>query len=88
MASYDVVAKPAVAKDLRALPKADAARLLSAIERLAREPRSSRSVKLSGTERLYRQRVGVYRIVYEIDDVGRAVIVHYVRHRRDVYRRI
>jgi mRNA-degrading endonuclease RelE of RelBE toxin-antitoxin system len=57
MASYDVVAKPAVAKDLRALPKADAARLLSAIERLAREPRSSRGV-------------------------------HYVRHRRDVYRRI
>lgn len=36
---------------------------------------------------LYRARVGDHRIVYEIDDARRKVIVHRIAHRREVYRR-
>jgi mRNA-degrading endonuclease RelE of RelBE toxin-antitoxin system len=32
-------------------------------------------------------RVGVYRIVYEIDDDAKSIIVEYVRHRSGAYRR-
>jgi mRNA interferase RelE/StbE len=43
---------------------------------------------LQGAERLYRLRVGDYRIVYEVDLDALHIIVQYVRHRRDVYRRL
>jgi mRNA interferase RelE/StbE len=31
-------------------------------------------------------RVGVYRILYDIDDAARRVTIYRVRHRRDAYR--
>ena len=37
-------------------------------------------------EKDLRFRVGDYRIVYKVDTEARLVIVHYVRHRREVYR--
>ena len=39
-----------------------------------------------GGERTYRLRVGVHRVIYQVDDVARAVIVVSVRHRKDAYR--
>jgi mRNA interferase RelE/StbE len=35
---------------------------------------------------LWSARRGDYRIIYEIDDDERTVLVHRVQHRRDVYR--
>jgi mRNA-degrading endonuclease RelE of RelBE toxin-antitoxin system len=35
---------------------------------------------------LWSARRGDYRIVYEIDDDGRMILVHRIQHRRDVYR--
>jgi mRNA interferase RelE/StbE len=85
MASYELVFKRSVAKDLRELPKADVRRILQRIRSLADDPRPSGCEKLSGQER-YRIRQGVYRIVYEIDDHVLIVLVVKVGHRRDVYR--
>jgi len=42
--------------------------------------------KLVGHERLYRIRVGRYRVVYEIDDKAQQVLITRIRHRREVYR--
>ena len=58
----------------------------AAIDRLAEEPRPHGTVKLAGRDD-YRIRVGDWRVVYEVDDVRRRVIVVRVAHRRDVYRR-
>src|SRR5437870_8906715 len=44
--------------------------------------------KLSGAERLYKIRVGDYRIVYEVDTAALQVTIHYVRHRREAYRKL
>ena len=55
---------------------------------LSDDPFPEQSIKLAGTERLYRIRIGDYRIVYGVDKAARQVIVHYVRHRREVYRRV
>lgn len=85
MASYKLLFKQSVAKDLRALTKVDVARVLRRIERLAENPRPPGCEKLSGQER-YRVRQGVYRIVYQVDDEQRVVLVVKVGHRRDVYR--
>jgi mRNA interferase RelE/StbE len=85
MASYELVFKKSVAKDLRQFPKVDVKRILQRIRSLADDPRPQGCEKLSGQER-YRLRQGVYRIVYEIDDNVLVVLVVKVGHRRDVYR--
>jgi len=56
------------------------------IQDLSSEPLPRKAMKLSSAERLYRIRVGDYRIVYEIDTQAKQLTIHYVRHRREVYR--
>lgn len=85
MASYELVFKASVAKDLRALPKQDVKRIMQRILALANEPRPAGCEKLSRQER-YRVRQGAYRIIYEIEDTQLAVTVVKIGHRRDVYR--
>jgi mRNA interferase RelE/StbE len=86
MASYSVEFKPAAEKDLRKLPKGMLPRVVESIEGLRAQPFPPQVIKLKNADRLYRIRVGDYRIVYEVEPTGRRVLVHYVRHRRDVYR--
>jgi mRNA interferase RelE/StbE len=85
MASYELVFRKSVAKDLRHLPNEDVARILERIRALAENPRPPGCERLSGLER-YRIRQGVYRIVYEVQDRRLLVLVVKVAHRRDVYR--
>ena len=61
---------------------------MNRVEALEDDPFPRQSVKLTGAEQLYRLRVGDYRIVYGVDKDAGQVIVHYVRHRRDVYRQL
>jgi mRNA interferase RelE/StbE len=86
MASYKVNPKPSVEKDLRSLPKSVVIRVVKSMELLAENPFPRQALKLEGGDQLYRLRVGDYRIVYSIDQNVREVIIHYVRHRREVYR--
>ena len=86
MTSYNISFKPSVEKDLRPLSKSVVARVIEQIERLKTEPFPRQAIKLSGAERLYRIRVGDYRIVYEVDIRAKQVMIHYVRHRREAYR--
>jgi len=85
MASYELVFKKSVAKDLRNISKEDVARILKRVEALRENPRGDGCVKLSAQER-YRVRQGVYRIVYEIRDNELVVIVVKVAHRSAVYK--
>lgn len=85
MASYELVFKKSVAKDLRAFPKQDVKRIMQRIRALTDDPRPTGCEKLSGQER-YRVRQGSYRIVYEIEDGRLVVLIVKVGHRREVYR--
>ncbi len=86
MASYNIVFKPSVEKDLRSLPKSVIGRVLRQIEVLRKNPFPRQSVKLAGAEQLYRIRVGDYRVVYAVDKEDKEIMVHHIRHRREVYR--
>jgi mRNA interferase RelE/StbE len=86
MGKYRLTFKKSVAKDLRALPTKDIARILKRIRSLADEPRPLGCEKLSGQER-YRVRQGAYRIIYEINDDELVVIVVKVGHRGGIYRK-
>jgi len=76
--------KRSVLKDLRSLPKDVRGRAALSILELSTSPSPQGVEKLKGYERLYRIRVGDYRIVYEI--IGEDVIIVAVSHRKDVYR--
>jgi mRNA interferase RelE/StbE len=67
MASFKVVLKPSIAKDLRGLSKPVVARVLKLFEALAEEPFPRQSLKLEGSDALYRIRLGDYRVIYDID---------------------
>jgi len=86
MASYSILLKPSVEKDLRGLTGPVVRRVWARIEALADEPLPRQSIKLAGAEHLYRLRVGDYRIVYSVDHTARKVIIQYVRHRSTAYR--
>jgi mRNA interferase RelE/StbE len=88
MASYNVIFKPSVEKDLRSLPRPMVARVFERIEALRDDPSPRRSLKLAGAEELYRIRVADYRVIYAIDKDNQQVVIHYVRHRRDAYRQL
>jgi mRNA interferase RelE/StbE len=85
MASYKIVVKKSVAKDLKNIPKKDVNRILSVIQQLAENPRPPQSKKLSGQDR-FRIRQGSYRILYTIEDDRLIVCVVKVGNRSDVYR--
>jgi mRNA interferase RelE/StbE len=86
MASYRIVFRKSVTKDLRSIPNKDVARILQRMEELQEDPRPVGSEKLSGQER-YRIRQGVYRIIYEVADGLLVVTVVKVGHRKQVYKR-
>ena len=85
MASYRIVFKQSVSKDLRKIPNKDVQRILRRIDFLSDDPRPVGAEKLSAGNK-YRIRQGSYRILYTIDDVVITVTVIKVGHRRDVYR--
>lgn len=72
-------------KDVASLPK-DYSRLVGQhIDHLAEDPRPAGAKKLRGRSD-YSLRVGVYRVLYDIDDNTQIVTVYRVKHRRDAYR--
>jgi mRNA interferase RelE/StbE len=52
---------------------------------LRSNPRPPGCVKLKGRDG-WRIRAGEYRVIYEISDADRTVVIHYVAHRKEVYR--
>ncbi|WP_428086252.1 type II toxin-antitoxin system RelE family toxin [Candidatus Thioglobus sp.] len=85
MAKYKLVFKKSVAKDLRSIPNKDVARILERINALVKNPKPENSIKLTGQEK-YRIRQGVYRILYELQDLELTIIVVKIAHRKEVYK--
>lgn len=84
MPALKLTIKRSVLKDLHALPKDVRGRAALSILELTTTPSPQGAEKLKGHERMYRIRVGDYRIVYEI--TGDELTIIAVSHRKDVYR--
>jgi mRNA interferase RelE/StbE len=65
---YRLVFSNSAKKDLKAVSTIYLASVASHIKNLSVNPRPYGYIKLSGFENLYRIRVGVYRIIYSIQD--------------------
>ncbi|GAB2937582.1 type II toxin-antitoxin system RelE family toxin [Streptomyces heilongjiangensis] len=80
----------AAQRQLRAVTRPDAMRILAALTALGEDPyRQDVDVKkLTGPSGLYRLRVGSYRVAYQVNDGELLVLVVKVGDRRDVYRNL
>jgi mRNA interferase RelE/StbE len=87
MVSYEIRWKSSAARDLRNIDPQHIPRLIKAVESLADTPFPPSARKLQGSERIYRIRVGDYRVVYQVDTEVKEVVIFYIRHRKMVYRR-
>ena len=86
MSSYAILFARSARKELERLPAREVGRIFAKIEDLASEPRPEGYRKLAGPGATWRIRVGVYRVLYAVDDDARVVDIIAVRHRRDAYR--
>lgn len=82
---YRLQVVPGGKRDLRALPQDLYPAIRDAISALRTDPRPRGSEKLKDRPG-YRVRVGDYRIIYDVDDARQIVMIHRVRHRREIYR--
>ncbi|MCE0522148.1 MAG: type II toxin-antitoxin system RelE/ParE family toxin [Methylacidiphilales bacterium] len=83
--NYTVEIKKSASKALDAIPPHDRDRILEGIIGLKSNPRPVGCKKLSGREG-WRIRSQNYRIIYDIDDETKRVLIQVIGHRRDVYR--
>ena len=72
-------------RQIRRLPAQTQDRVNKVIAHLAENPRPPGAKKLTARDG-YRIRVGDYRILYQIDEGARVVIIYRVMSRGDVYR--
>ena len=83
---YIITFKPSALKELNDLNKKDTKKIFDKIILLENEPRPVNCKKLTGSnENLYRIRIGVYRVIYKIDDRIKVINIRDVGHRKDIY---
>lgn len=85
MSGYSIQFRSSARKDLQKLPPSILGSILESISKLAETPRPSGCKKLQGHKNLWRIRIADYRVIYEIDDKGKIIIIAAVSHRKDAY---
>jgi mRNA interferase RelE/StbE len=84
---YEILLERNAERDLKKLPKDMFDRVLLGIKSLAQNPKQPHRVrKIVGSKNGWRIRIGDYRVIYEVDEEGRAVKIMRIRHRREAYR--
>ncbi|NCC25920.1 MAG: type II toxin-antitoxin system RelE/ParE family toxin [Deltaproteobacteria bacterium] len=83
--TYSISIKRSAAKSLESIPKSDRLRIIETIDSLRKTPRAGSALKgeFSGLRRV---RIGMYRVVYEIQEAHLVILIIRVGHRREVYR--
>ena len=83
--AYEIILKPSAQKDLDSLPNNELIRISHRLSFLKNNPRPVGIQKLSDQEG-YRVRSGRYRILFEIDDRNKKILVYRIKHRKEAYR--
>jgi mRNA interferase RelE/StbE len=80
--TYEVEFKPRALKDLKAVDRAEARRIVEKIKSM-REDLAGDVKRLTNFTPEYRLRVGNYRVLFELEDDK--VVIYRIRHRKDAY---
>ncbi len=88
MNGYAVLLLTSAQRDLKAFNDADLQIIRGALQELQAEPRGVSTKKLKTTKGYYSKRVGSFRIIFQVADDDKQVIVHRVGDRKDVYKNL
>lgn len=83
--AYSIIYKTSAEKELAALPRQAAITIKAAIDGLAVNPYPAGCKKLRGYLKLWRIRVGNYRVVYEPHQQQLVIYILRIRDRKDIY---
>jgi mRNA interferase RelE/StbE len=87
MAAYSLLTSKRAERDLDKIrDKSALRRIVEKIDALQHDPRPPGVRKLMGSDMDYRIRIGDYRVVYQINDRARTVLICGVGDRKDIYR--
>jgi len=85
--AYNIVFKESSEKDLKAIDRAQAKKILNAIEKkLSTEPRKHGEPLHGEWDGFWKLYVKPYRVIFEIFENDSTVRVYRIGHRKDVYR--
>jgi mRNA interferase RelE/StbE len=85
--NYTLRIKQSALRSLERLSKPDQTRVDRLLAKLALNERPPGAIPLTGAGKgLWRARAGDWRVVYQIDDANKVVLVVMIAHRREVYR--
>ena len=84
---YEVVFTKKACKFIISVQKAYKEKIRAVVEHLRENPFSYPYKKIRRETNLYRIRVGKYRILYEVDDIGRRITILKVGERESIYNR-
>ncbi len=81
---YEIIIEPPAERFIKSLNKDEQRRLLDAIDELAKKPRLGKELvgRLKG---LRSRRIGIYRIIYKIEEVKLIVYVLRAGYRKNIY---
>ncbi len=83
---YTIIIKKSAQKQIISISEPYFSAIEKAILSLENTPRPAGCKKLVGSKNVFRIRVGVYRIVYEIHDKVLTIFIFDVDHRKQVYK--
>ena len=84
---YEIVVTPHTVRDLKRLSRDVLRRIDRTILKLRTDPRMRGSKHLRDYKHAdHRIRMGDYRILFDIDDAQKTIIILRVGHRKDIYR--
>ena len=86
MKFYKIEWKKSAYKELKNIHQQDIRKIIASVEKLSSNPYPPGAKKLTGSESLYRIRIGYYRIIYEIHQQESIIQIIRVRHRKEAYR--
>jgi mRNA interferase RelE/StbE len=85
MKTYRIQISATAWRQLMRLDEKTQDKISAKIESLEQNPRPSGCKKLQGEERLYRVRIGNFRVVYDVFDDVLVVLVVAIGDRKDIY---
>ena len=83
---YSLEFKEVVLKEFKQIPVNEKNKLWTKIQQLKSDPRPIGCRKLVGRDSDYRIRYGNYRVIYQINEIEKKIIIIQVGHRKDIYR--
>jgi mRNA interferase RelE/StbE len=85
MTEYSIEVSATAERQIRKLNRRDQHRVINVIKKLGAEPRPRGCRKLQAYDDIYRVRVGVFRILYSVEDKRLLVLILKIGHRKGIY---